>query len=80
MAAHLLGRRCDAGNEFAVLRDRRQVAATKISACPGTVRSGSTGTRPLRSSVTPSDCATGDAATPAAQTTVRAGTNFPPSR
>ena len=45
---------------------------TKTSPWPGIVRSGSTWTRPARSSGTPSDRASGDAATPAAQITVRA--------
>ncbi len=42
------------------------------------VRSGSTSTRPARSSGTPSERASGDAATPAAQITVRAGRRLPP--
>ena len=43
---------------------------TKISGCPGTASVGSACTRPARSSGTPSDFASGDAATPAAHSTV----------
>ena len=46
---------------------------TKISGWPGTASVGSARTRPARSSGTPSACASGDAATPAAQSTVCAG-------
>ena len=42
------------------------------------LRSGSTSTRPARSSGTPSDRAKGEAVTPAAQSTVAAETGSPP--
>ena len=51
---------------------------TKTSGWPGIVRSGSTRTRPARSSGTPSDRASGEAATPAAQSTVRAAIRSAP--
>ena len=53
--------------------------ATKISGCPGAERSGCTSTRPALSSGTPSDFASGDAALPAAQNTVRQGMRSSPT-
>ena len=52
---------------------------TKSSECPGMERSGSTRTRPARSSGTPRVVRSGDAATPAAHRTVPATTLSPPS-
>ena len=52
---------------------------TKTSGAPGMERSGSTFTRPTRSSGTPSDRAIGDGATPAAQMTVRERIRRPPA-
>jgi hypothetical protein len=51
----------------------------KASGWPGIERSGSTRTRPAWSSDTPSVCVGGAAATPAAQSTVRARICSPPS-
>ncbi len=51
---------------------------TKISGLPGTVRSGSTITLPARSAAAPSHSAAGEAATPAAQRIVRAGSTVSP--
>ncbi len=50
---------------------------TKMSGRPGTVRSGSTTTRPLRSSGTARNVPIPEAATPAAQRTVAASTRSP---
>ena len=52
---------------------------TKISGWPGTERSGSTCTRPARSSGAPSDRPSGELATPAAQSTVLRSESFAPS-
>ena len=51
---------------------------TKISGCPGTVRSGSTLTRPARSGSTLSHFAAADACTPAAQMMVSASSRLLP--
>ena len=53
-------------------RARRGRRSRTRSGCPGTVRSGSTRTRPARSSGAPRSGASGEAWTPAAQSTVRA--------
>ena len=53
---------------------------TKISGRPGTVRSGSTITRPARSAGASSQRAAREAWTPAAQITVRDGTAVSPIR
>jgi len=52
---------------------------TKISAWPGTVRSGFTATRPARLGATPSQNAVGHAATPAAQIKVWLSMRSPPT-
>ena len=67
------------GTSVPVLLEAGQVADDEDLGVAGDVRSGSTSTRPARSSGTPRVLARGEAATPAAQSTVRASIRSAPS-
>ena len=73
--------RGEAGERVSVrLGSATESPMANASGCPGIERSGSTMTRPARSSGTPSERVSGEAATPAAHSTVRERICSPPSQ